>query len=123
WRRAAGECTCERGSRRRGEAGRGLEYDHVTEFARGGEATVDGIRLRCRGHNQYTAEQTFGAGFMARKRGEAATASAAARAERARIREAKAAEAHLLPHEEEVVPWLRRLGIREGEARIAVRLC
>jgi 5-methylcytosine-specific restriction endonuclease McrA len=121
--RDGGQCTFVSESGRRCEARRGLEYDHVTEFARGGETTVDGIRLRCRGHNQHTAEQTFGAGFMARKREEAAAARAAAKAERARIREAKAAEARLLPHEEEVVPWLRRLGIREDEARIAAKRC
>jgi hypothetical protein len=45
-----------------------LEFDHVLEVARGGSATVDGIRLRCRAHNQYTAECTFGAVFMNDKR-------------------------------------------------------
>ena len=47
---------------------RGLEFDHVVPVARGGEATVEGIRLRCRTHNQYEAERTFGAGFMRNKR-------------------------------------------------------
>jgi len=45
-----------------------LEFDHALEVARGGKATVEGIRLRCRAHNQYTAERTFGAEFMKRKR-------------------------------------------------------
>ena len=27
-------------------------------------ASVDGIRLRCRAHNQYAAECAFGTGFM-----------------------------------------------------------
>jgi hypothetical protein len=40
----------------------------VLEVARGGTASVDGIRLRCRAHNQFTAECTFGAGFMREKR-------------------------------------------------------
>ena len=44
--------------------------------ARGGEATVDGIRIRCRTHNQYEAECTFGVGFMEAKR-EAARLAAA----------------------------------------------
>ena len=44
--------------------------------ARGGEATVEGIRLRCRAHNQYEAECTFGVGFMEAKR-EAARLAAA----------------------------------------------
>lgn len=47
-----------------------LEFDHVVPFARGGAATVEGIRLRCRTHNQYEAERAFGAEFMAKKRVE-----------------------------------------------------
>src|SRR6185436_11055032 len=77
WQRDGGQCTFVSESGRRCEARRGLEFDHVKEYARGGEATVDGIRLRCRGHNQYTAEQTFGAGFMRHKRETAGTARAA----------------------------------------------
>jgi hypothetical protein len=46
----------------------------VLEVARGGEASVDDIRLRCHAHNQYTAERTFGAEFMRHKRIAAAEA-------------------------------------------------
>ncbi len=53
-----------------------LEFDHVDEVARGGKATVDRIRLRCRAHNQYEAERSFGVAFMERKREEAQRASA-----------------------------------------------
>ena len=123
WERDGGQCTFVSASGRRCEARRGLEYDHATEFARGGVATVDGIRLRCRGHNQHTAECTFGAGFMAQKRKEAAAARAAAKAARARPREQKEAESRLLPHEEEVIPWLRQLGCQEDESRIAATRC
>jgi hypothetical protein len=52
--------------------------------ARGGQATVDNLRLRCRSHNQYDAECTFGAGFMERKREEAREAAAAKRRQAAR---------------------------------------
>jgi 5-methylcytosine-specific restriction endonuclease McrA len=45
-----------------------LEFDHVEPVARGGDATVDNVRLRCRAHNQYEAEQVFGDGFMHGKR-------------------------------------------------------
>jgi 5-methylcytosine-specific restriction endonuclease McrA len=48
-----------------------LDFHHVQEHGRGGEATVDNIRLLCRAHNQYEAEQTYGAGFMEEKREEA----------------------------------------------------
>jgi hypothetical protein len=70
------QCTFVSESGRRCEARRDLEFDHVREFARGGEATVDGIRLRCRAHNQYTAETTFGEGFMHIKREQARAAAA-----------------------------------------------
>lgn len=52
-----------------------LEFDHIDEVARGGEAAVDRMRLMCRAHNQYEAEQTFGVQFMERKRDEARRAS------------------------------------------------
>ena len=45
-----------------------LEYDHIEPVAHGGQATVDNIRLRCRVHNQYEAERTFGERFMESKR-------------------------------------------------------
>jgi 5-methylcytosine-specific restriction endonuclease McrA len=37
-----------------------LELDHVIPFARGGKPTVDNLRVRCRPHNLWYAEQTFG---------------------------------------------------------------
>ena len=38
--------------------------------------------------------------------------------------QAKAAEAsRLQPHQLEVIPWLRQLGCREDESRIAVERC
>jgi len=48
-----------------------LEYDHEIPVARGGKATVENIRLRCRAHNQFEAERAFGAEFMDDKRAEA----------------------------------------------------
>jgi len=49
-----------------------LEFDHEQPVGRGGEASSSGIRLRCRAHNQYEAERTFGARFMEHKRAFAA---------------------------------------------------
>jgi HNH endonuclease len=43
-----------------------LEFDHIEPYAKGGEATVGGIRLLCRAHNE--AERAFGAEFMRHKR-------------------------------------------------------
>jgi 5-methylcytosine-specific restriction endonuclease McrA len=68
-----------------------LEFDHWKERSRGGAATIENIRLRCRGHNQYAAERTYGKEFMREKRREAVEAQAKRRAEdsaRARCTEA-----------------------------------
>jgi hypothetical protein len=104
-----------------------VEFDHIEAFARGGEATVDGIRLLCRAHNQYEAERTFGAEFMRHKRIAAAEARAAAKAHAKREREeaaaARARAAEEQAHELEVVPWLRQLGYNARESRRAAELC
>ena len=54
-------------------------------MARGGKSTVANLRLRCRGHNQFTAEQSFGAGFMREKREEARRRAAERRSQRAAV--------------------------------------
>lgn len=77
WERDGGRCTFVSESGHRCEARRFVEFDHIEAFARGGKATVDGIRLLCRAHNQYEAERTFGAEFMRHKRAVAVEARAA----------------------------------------------
>jgi hypothetical protein len=64
WKRDQGQCTFVSDDGRRCPARHRLEYDHIEPVARGGEATVSNIRLRCRAHNQYAAECAFGSGFM-----------------------------------------------------------
>jgi len=68
WKRDQGRCAYVSPAGRRCESRWMLEFDHVHEFARGGEATVDNVRLLCRAHNQYLAECTFGAEFVRQKR-------------------------------------------------------
>ena len=46
------------GGRRCGERAF-VEFHHVRPYAAGGEATVDGIELRCREHNGYEARLFF----------------------------------------------------------------
>jgi 5-methylcytosine-specific restriction endonuclease McrA len=131
--RDGGQCTFVSESGHRCEARGDVEFDHKTEVAGGGQATADNLRLRCRGHNQHTAEQTFGAGFMQAKREQARTAAASLKTEREKAkaaaaqqraeREKQAEESRLLPHELEVLPWLHQLGCREGDSRIAARRC
>jgi hypothetical protein len=62
------QCTFVSEHGRRCDSRTRLEFDHIEAFARGGQATVSGIRLRCRAHNQFAAECTFGPEFMRGKR-------------------------------------------------------
>ena len=101
WARDAGQCTFTSTEGRRCATRRALEFDHVVPFARGGEATLAGLRLRCRAHNQFEAERTFGEAFMRGKR------------ERARGAQAEA----MTVHDREVESALRGLGCRAEEAR------
>ena len=87
-------------------------------MARGGEATVEGVRLRCRAHNQFAAECAFGAGFMEHKRHEARSRAHAKTREKAEARHRSEAEAAAA---DEVLPYLRQLGYRLDEAREAAR--
>jgi hypothetical protein len=73
WERDGGRCSFVSDAGPRCEARTLLEFDHVVPFARGGQATISGIRLRCRAHNQYGAERAYGVEFMRHKR-EAARA-------------------------------------------------
>ena len=66
--RDQGRCTFVSSGGRRCAEKRFLQYDHVHPVARGGQSTVANVRLRCRAHNQYDAERTYGAGFMREKR-------------------------------------------------------
>ncbi len=68
WRRDGGRCTFAGDTGHRCEERRGLEFDHIEPFARGGRSEAANLRLRCRAHNQYEAERTFGAAFMSHKR-------------------------------------------------------
>ena len=71
WKRDQGQCTYVSDAGQRCDSRTRLEFDHIHELARGGEATVENMRLRCAPHNQFTAECTFGTEFMSRKREEA----------------------------------------------------
>jgi len=118
WERDRGECTFVSAAGHRCGARRFLEFDHVDPVARGGQATVDCIRLRCRAHNQYEAERAFGADFMNRKRHEARLAAGKPRTRAAGT--AAAAATRDRAQSREVLAGLRALGCRANEARRAV---
>lgn len=52
WERDGGRCTFTSDDGHRCEERKDVQFDHIDPYARGGEATVSGIRLLCRAHNQ-----------------------------------------------------------------------
>jgi hypothetical protein len=66
WRRDGARCAFVGTAGRCPERGF-LELHHIVPFARGGEATVGNIHLRCRSHNAYEADLAFGS-FVLRER-------------------------------------------------------
>ena len=126
WERDGGQCTFVSPAGQRCPARSFLEFDHLDPVACGGRATAARMQLRCRSHNQYGAECTFGTAFMEHKRHEAQRAAEARAA-----REQRAAAAALdagarvaaQQRAQEVIPFLRRLGFRADEARQAAAQC
>jgi hypothetical protein len=104
WERDGGQCTFVGDNGHRCEARTRLEFDHAEPVAQGGRATVQGLRLRCRAHNQLEAELAFGRDFMNAKRETVGKPT-------------------LPEHVAEVVPWLRSLGFRAEEARKLAECC
>jgi hypothetical protein len=113
WQRDQGCCTFVADRGRRCECRSNLEFDHIQPVARGGEATIENIRLRCRAHNQLEAERTFGSEFMKHKRETSRSTVSAKPAAQLTANSAVA----------EVIPWLRGLGFRIAEANAAASLC
>lgn len=65
--RDEGRCTYEDASGRRCTARDRLEFHHHrTSFGRGGDHSVENLRLMCRTHNQLLAEREYGKAKMAR---------------------------------------------------------
>ncbi len=147
WQRDGGQCTFVSDTGHRCEARTRLEFDHIDPFARGGQATPARMRLRCRAHNQFEAERTYGADFMRHKREQARRGTTAARVTgqgretawthaTGRARDAVAAQERAVAlaierermaarqaRADEVIPWLRGLGFRADEARRAATAC
>jgi hypothetical protein len=60
WMRDLGRCAFVGSAGRRCNERRFVEFHHVDPYALGGEASVDGIQLRCRRHNDYEGRLYFG---------------------------------------------------------------
>ena len=118
WKRDGGQCTFTTESGHRCPSRHQIEYDHIEPVARGGEATVENVRLRCRTHNQYEAERAFGVEFIAEKRQAAKRERAVAREQKQRAAQTSGSDADL-----DVTPWLRQLRCRPDDIRLAARHC
>jgi 5-methylcytosine-specific restriction endonuclease McrA len=117
--RDQGQCTFVSESGHRCSSRSQLEFDHVNPVARGGESTVENLRLRCRAHNHYEAERAFGADFMRHKREEARARGAA---QRARAAEAQRAAARERAEKEARAGTLAKATAEaEAEARVAAK--
>jgi 5-methylcytosine-specific restriction endonuclease McrA len=68
WKRDQGQCTFVAENGRVCGSRTALEIDHIQPVAKGGRTALDNLRLLCRAHNQYEAENAFGSGFMHTKR-------------------------------------------------------
>ncbi len=66
FRRDGGQCTFVGEDGKRCDETRMLEIDHVDLWSRGGEHTLDNLRLLCRQHNQYLAAQVLGKDYLER---------------------------------------------------------
>jgi hypothetical protein len=126
--RDADHCTFVSDGGHRCPARKLLEFDHIVEVARGGTSTVSNLRLRCRTHNQYQAERTFGPDLMRRRKEERRSAAAsqaqAVVAQRARQEQEKAAAERVRIDEQtkDIIQGLRGLGFRAEESRRAAQL-
>jgi len=60
WVRDLGRCAFVGTGGHRCDERRFVEFHHVDPYALGGEASVDGIQLRCRQHNAYEGRLYFG---------------------------------------------------------------
>jgi 5-methylcytosine-specific restriction endonuclease McrA len=67
YQRDAGRCAALKQDGERCGSTTRLEFDHIVPVARGGRSTVENLRLVCRAHNRFAAEQAFGREFMEAK--------------------------------------------------------
>jgi hypothetical protein len=86
WKRDGGQCSFVSDAGHRCDERRFLEFDHIHPVARGGLATVENLRLRCRAHNQFEAERAFGRAYMEERRAQSRTAAGGGRSGAGRAR-------------------------------------
>jgi 5-methylcytosine-specific restriction endonuclease McrA len=124
WARDGGQCAYVSADGHRCEERGQLELDHIVPVAKGGESTVENLRLLCRAHNQHAAEREFGREHMRAQREEAQRRRAAAhfhkQAERERIAKRKA---EIERQREELGVAFRNLGWHGDKLERALGCC
>lgn len=124
WDRDRGQCAYVSPDGHRCEERAALELDHIMPVARGGQPTVENLRLLCRAHNRHAAERAFGRDALRARIETARSRRAAERmrkeADRARTEARRAAMAR---QDEELGTALRNLGYRGQDLRRALALC
>ncbi len=112
WLRDCGRCAFVAQAGRRCQERGFLEFHHVKPYGAGGEATVENLELRCRGHNAHEAELFYGRrergsgeGFV--KEWAVAYESAAVVATRSRPSSARLLDAAAHPEQSKSVVVLR----------------
>jgi 5-methylcytosine-specific restriction endonuclease McrA len=68
WQRDGGRCAFVDADGRRCSATARLEVHHVVPFGRGGDHSVENLRLMCQSHNSYQAEVDYGRTFIEARR-------------------------------------------------------
>ena len=124
WKRDGGQCAYVSLEGHRCEERREIELDHIVPVARGGQSTVENLRLLCRPHNRHEANREFGKEHMQAKREEAKRRRAAERfhkqAERERVAKRKA---EIERQREELGVAFQLLGYRGAEVERALGCC
>ena len=91
WERDQGRCAWVGPDGKRCDSRWQVEVDHVDPAARGGKATLDRLRLLCRGHNLLHAEDVYGQEHMQKYRKGTVTDLAGSGGAVPMVREAMAA--------------------------------
>ena len=124
WERDGSQCTFVGSGGHRCEARDRLELDHIVPVARGGESTLENLRLLCRTHNQHVAERQLGTAHVTARRDAAQRRRAEERLRKQAERErAEARKAGIARQSEELGEAFRSLGYRGDELRRALACC
>jgi 5-methylcytosine-specific restriction endonuclease McrA len=124
WERDGDRCAFIGADGHRCEERELLELDHVVPVARGGQATVENLRLLCRAHNQHAAERELGSERMRTRRETAQRARAAEQYHRRKDRErTERRKAEIARQREELGEAFRQLGYRGRSLEIALAYC